>query len=598
MTMTDLTPFSGTKPNKDTQSSEEFDTNVQNWVDYTTELPDEINNFIDELEVELDTFATNIAGATVVASIYSSATTYAAGQVVFDPTDHYRLYTSQQGSNTGHSPSSDGGTYWRPTYGRKYGSDVISCATDITLTYAAKQIQSITMTAAEKFVILPDATTLTATADYYILINTGTYRFGVKDSTGKFICSVEATKTGMLSLVNNSTAAGTWKVTDGADLMMSRLKTVCNADASTTYITSCKLTSTTVLVAWSGASSHGYCAVLTWTGSAITVSNILEFNAVNAKYISCCRMTDTVAIIGYSGPDSDGYCSAITYNGSTTISLTNTYEFKDADTIGAVSVTTVYGHATSGKISVFYTISTGYIFAQILTWTGSAIAANTAATAIHTNAIVTSITTTLLSGSISSASIIVSYVTGSYIYAKHVSWSGGVITPHIAAAAEGVMTIGGPCGSSISSVPITSSYFVVFGGLRGETTSTYGSVVCLMLYWDGTTIISKTTLQLVTGASPSFNSSGSFLIDSSTIGFVCSTELITNPILYKIKAIPDTNSRDCVLHTQSQLRLSRDGGSSDYRTAINLDSSGALFLYSDKELPTSYLAAQRIDIGA
>ena len=106
------------------------------------------------------------------------------------------------------------------------------------------------------------------------------------------------------------------------------------------------------------------------------------------------------------------------------------------------------------------------------------------------------------------------------------------------------------------------------------------------------------TIQLVTGASPSFNSSGSFLIDSSTIGFVCSTELITNPILYKIKAIPDTNSIDCVLNTQSQLRLSRGGGSSYYETAINLDSSGALFLYSDKELATSYLAAQRIDIGA
>lgn len=598
MAITDLTPFSGTKPNKDTQSSEAFDTNVQNWVDYTTELPDEINNFIDELEVELDTFATNIAGATVVASIYSAATTYAAGEVVFDPTDNYRLYTSQQGSNTGHSPSSDGGTYWRPTYGRKYGSDVISSATDITLTYAAKQIQLITMTAAEKFVTLPDATTLTETVDYYILINTGNYRFGVKDSTGNFICSVEATKTGMLSLVNNSTAAGTWKVTDGADLMMNRLKTVCNADASTIYITSCKLTSTTVLVAWSGASSHGYCAVLTWTGSAITVSNILEFDAVRAANISCCKMTDTVAIIGYSGTDSDGYCSAITYNGSTTISLTDTYEFKDADTISEVSVTTVYGHATSGKISVFYMISTGYIYAQILNWTGSNITANTAATAIYTKASVTSITTTLLSGSISSASIIVLYVTGNSIYAKHVSWSGSVITPHIAAADDGVNTIASLCGSSISSVPITSSHFVVFAVLKGATTSSYGSVVCSMLYWDGTTIISKTTLQLVTGASPSFNSSGSFLIDSSTIGLMCSADSITNPILYKIKAIPATNSIDCVLNTQSQLRLSRGGGSRYYETAINLDSSGALFLYSDKALATSYLAAQRIEIGA
>ena len=69
MTITDLTPFSGTKPNKDTQPSEEFDTNVQNWVDYTTELPDEINDFIGELAVEVSNITTQAGVATTQAGI-------------------------------------------------------------------------------------------------------------------------------------------------------------------------------------------------------------------------------------------------------------------------------------------------------------------------------------------------------------------------------------------------------------------------------------------------------------------------------------------------------------------------------------------------
>lgn len=81
MTITDLTPFSGTKPNKDTQSSEAFDTNVQNWVDYTTELPDEINYFIDELAVEVSNITTQAGIATTQAVLAAEQVGLAAEQV-------------------------------------------------------------------------------------------------------------------------------------------------------------------------------------------------------------------------------------------------------------------------------------------------------------------------------------------------------------------------------------------------------------------------------------------------------------------------------------------------------------------------------------
>ncbi len=171
MTINDLTPFSGIKPNKDTQSIDDFDTNVQAWVDFSADLPDDINTFIDELAVEINTFSANIAGATANVSIYAAGTTYSAGNQVLDPNDNYRMYTSQQGSNTGNTPAEDDGTYWRDTFGNT-GADTISSAVDITLTAASKQIQVITITSADKFVLLPDATVFPNRTDTFVFFNT------------------------------------------------------------------------------------------------------------------------------------------------------------------------------------------------------------------------------------------------------------------------------------------------------------------------------------------------------------------------------------------------------------------------------------------
>ena len=54
----------------------------------------------------------NTAAAAANQTIYSASTTYAAGAIVQDPSDDYKAYTSQQGSNTGHTPNSDDGTWW------------------------------------------------------------------------------------------------------------------------------------------------------------------------------------------------------------------------------------------------------------------------------------------------------------------------------------------------------------------------------------------------------------------------------------------------------------------------------------------------------
>jgi|GEM_PF-1083898 hypothetical protein len=98
------------------------------------DLPDAITD-INAVAGEMNTLATSVeqdaadaetaktaaeaaqvlAVAAANATVYAAGTTYAAGDIVLDPGNDYVAYTSQQGSNTGHTPNSDDGTWWEMT---------------------------------------------------------------------------------------------------------------------------------------------------------------------------------------------------------------------------------------------------------------------------------------------------------------------------------------------------------------------------------------------------------------------------------------------------------------------------------------------------
>lgn len=91
------------------------------------------------------------------------------------------------------------------------GGTTTTSAVDITLTNTSKQAQDITMTAADKFVTLPSATTLTPGANLFQLYNDNGYPFGIKDGAGNIIAAtVDSNKSVSLSLLSNSTSAGIW----------------------------------------------------------------------------------------------------------------------------------------------------------------------------------------------------------------------------------------------------------------------------------------------------------------------------------------------------------------------------------------------------
>jgi hypothetical protein len=91
-----------------------------------------------------------------------------------------------------------------------YGSREISSAVDITLVAGDSVLQAITMTVADKAVILPDATTCVAGRPR-IITNAGTNGFAIRKNGGaELVAAVAAGEICELRLIDGATAAGEW----------------------------------------------------------------------------------------------------------------------------------------------------------------------------------------------------------------------------------------------------------------------------------------------------------------------------------------------------------------------------------------------------
>lgn len=617
MTITTTLTSAPDLPDRTEQDQTVFDTRMADYWAYLKEdFEPELNDITDEINTTATAITTNASNAAESETNALNASDAALGAANFAgnwvdltgalsiPASVYHagkvwLLLDNLADVTASEPDGSNNDWFSLTVDDRYGTTTTTSAVDITLTATSDPVQNITMSSSDKFVILPDATGLLENSDVFTFFNEGNYRFGIKDSAGTFICSIAPKAYGRLSLINNSTASGTWKATDGADLLMARLKTVCNAESSS-YMSSCKLTSTEVFIAWQSAIDGAIlCAVLTDTGTTITVSNILEFDTIMVSYIpyiDCCRMTDTVAIVGYRGPDLDGFCAAITYDGTNTLTLTDTHEFKDSGVMSYIQVVPIYAHATSGKIGVFYqdTVSTSYLYAQVLNWTGTEITSNTAETAIR-NAASTYISADLLSGAVDSASIAVSFVEGGILNLKYVSWDGSVLTPISGASSTGLTIQYSTYGNS-STVALNGNYFVVFG--RNTNPSGVCSIKCSLCYWSGSALSVKRSFDIVyqyqDSSFLSLESGSSKLIDSETI-LLCFVNASYNTsydtYIARIKAIGASASHECVLEIQDMIAL---GATGLYPNTDIFDSSGGLYFSRGT---SGYIEAYKIDIG-
>ena len=200
------------------------------------------------------------------------------------------------------------------------GATETSSAVDVTLTAASYRVQAVAMTATDKSVNLPSATTLQVGGALFVVKNTGTIAFAVRNNAGTLLTAVDAGQIALLYLSNASTSAGVWHVgLDGANALAQTIyqATALNVNAvSSTHVSVTAMSATQAIAAWAGASGYLNCCTLNISGNVITSGSVLTVNAVASTYISVAAVSATQAVVTYAGTTS--YIQACTLNVSGT----------------------------------------------------------------------------------------------------------------------------------------------------------------------------------------------------------------------------------------------------------------------------------------
>jgi hypothetical protein len=176
-----------------------------------------------------------------------------------------------------------------PSGGGFSGATTTSSAVDITLTNTSTQVQNVSMTSADKAVILPDATTLTTKGfPAFVIINDGLYPFDVKNNSGNSLLTIFPANSVELNLISNSTSNGLWAKEDAPINITSTPFTTVKTGTSGvpelifSYgefkldgISASKISSTEALITYHAGTSKRdiYGVVVSYSGTTITVNS-------------------------------------------------------------------------------------------------------------------------------------------------------------------------------------------------------------------------------------------------------------------------------------------------------------------------------------
>lgn len=258
----------------------------------------------------------------VTASAGSNSTTIAPGvvteamQVLADNTTQ-NFSTAKhgyvpKGTNVGNFLKDDG--TWASIPSSSGGATSTSSATDITLTNSSNRYQNVTMTAAGKYVILPDATTLTsAGGPVYFVENEGTIRFSVKGSTGIPVAIVDPGQRVLLVCDSIASADGVWQAgkigygnavaVDAATTDLTTLSTeTIDVGSNRNGMAIVPLTSTTALICYARTSdSQVRTGVVSISGDTVSIGTLatVEAAAVVGEAIDAVALSSTKVMVAY-----------------------------------------------------------------------------------------------------------------------------------------------------------------------------------------------------------------------------------------------------------------------------------------------------------
>lgn len=151
------------------------------------------------------------ASAAAGAAKWVSNKIYADGEVAWSPMDRYPYRRIGAGSGTV-DPKLDTANWALQLFSIGLGGASITGA--ITLTAMSPAGILVTPTGHGLYAWLPNATTCQKLALQQIVHNAGEYDYGIKDSTGTVLGWIRPGTTAVVSLIDNSAAAGVWAISN------------------------------------------------------------------------------------------------------------------------------------------------------------------------------------------------------------------------------------------------------------------------------------------------------------------------------------------------------------------------------------------------
>lgn len=258
--------------------------------------------------------------------------TFADGDVRWSPTD-YQDYRNK-GSGTRNTDPALDPTNWVPRVRTgNGGADTTSSATDITLTASSGRLQIIGLTAANKKVTMPAASTLTKGAPVFVLKNAGTYRFSVHKNGGGFLCYLLPGQVIALHCSDTGSSAGVWQISGAQvpDIYSGNNAEVLNA-VDSRFVAVAMLGATQAICAFRNESTTYLNAVVLNYGSAS--GSPAQVVADACKDISIAAQTGSQATVVYK--KSTGETKAVVLDITTSTTFTpGTAKQIDATTGGS-----------------------------------------------------------------------------------------------------------------------------------------------------------------------------------------------------------------------------------------------------------------------
>lgn len=212
------------------------------------------------------------------------------------------------------------------------GATSTTTAASFALTASSNRVQSVTFTAASQSVTLPNATTLSVGGPSFIISNAGARTFGVRANGGGLLTAVPPGAVCDVSLIDNSTAAGTWNV--GGTGIVPALPIADHTFAST-YTTASqvavRLSDTLSLHFVRDASGFPYVVAADHSTAPATVGTPVLIASSNVDVEHAFRISATKAAFNVAGTASNVYNVAV--SGTTcTVSPSATAAVFDAAT--------------------------------------------------------------------------------------------------------------------------------------------------------------------------------------------------------------------------------------------------------------------------